>query len=83
MSFNKFLLNTKTLFQFSHPPVFVLSSVWVSPVFPTLPAGSGPRDGDSKTGFKRDLLEYLRAYKQHHLEEWIRIIGGHDMSSSQ
>lgn len=57
--------------------------VWISPVFPKLPTGSSPRDGDSETGFKRDLLEYLRAYKQHHLEEWIRLIGEHDMSSSQ
>ncbi len=51
-------------------------------MFPKLatPSDSG---GDSRTNFKRDLMEYLRAYRAKALEEWLEHIKQHDMSSAR
>ncbi|XP_034413888.1 tyrosyl-DNA phosphodiesterase 1 isoform X2 [Cyclopterus lumpus] len=57
--------------------------MWMSPVFPRLPEGSGESAGESPTSFKRDLLEYLASYRAPELEEWIRRIGAHDLSEAR
>ncbi|XP_005105439.2 tyrosyl-DNA phosphodiesterase 1 isoform X2 [Aplysia californica] len=53
--------------------------IWVSPLFPPLTQGE---KGDSPTGFKTDLLQYLAAYKAPRLAHWERHIQAHDMSSA-
>ncbi len=37
-------------------------------------------DGESRTGFKHDLLEYLAAYRAHQLADWLKIVREHDFS---
>lgn len=55
----------------------------MSPLFPRLPKGSSDDEGESATFFKRDLLEYLAAYRAPELEEWIQRIREHDLSETK
>jgi len=55
----------------------------VSPLFPPLLAPGGDSIGDSVTHFKRDLLEYLSAYRHHRLTAWIDIARRHDFSTAK
>lgn len=55
----------------------------MSPLFPRLPEGSSASAGESPTGFKRDLLEYLASYRAPQLEEWMDRIKGHDLSEAR
>lgn len=57
--------------------------MWMSPLFPRLPEGSSASEGESLTFFKRDLLEYLAAYRAPELEEWIQRIKEHDLSETR
>ncbi|XP_062245748.1 tyrosyl-DNA phosphodiesterase 1 [Platichthys flesus] len=57
--------------------------MWMSPLFPRLPKGSGASAGESPTFFKRDLLEYLASYRVPELEEWIQRIKEHDLSETR
>ncbi|XP_071079809.1 tyrosyl-DNA phosphodiesterase 1-like [Haliotis cracherodii] len=61
--------------------------VWVSPVFPKLPAdqitGDGKVQGDSPSHFKQDLLQYIAAYRAHKLTVWEKHIKAHDMSTAK
>lgn len=57
--------------------------IWVSPLFPPLPAPGGDSIGDSVTHFKRDLLEYLSAYRHQRLTAWIDIARRHDFSAAK
>ncbi|XP_067680530.1 tyrosyl-DNA phosphodiesterase 1-like isoform X2 [Haliotis asinina] len=61
--------------------------VWVSPVFPKLPAdqvtGDDKVQGDSDTHFKQDLLQYVGAYRAHKLTVWEKHIKAHDMSAAK
>ena len=54
--------------------------IWISPCCPTL-AGDIQGDGDSLTGFKKDLLRYLETYPVVALKPWIEKIRRVDMSS--
>ncbi|XP_051869455.1 tyrosyl-DNA phosphodiesterase 1 isoform X2 [Pristis pectinata] len=54
--------------------------IWVSPLYPRLPEGSPETAGESATGFKRDLIEYLASYRSSGLTEWIDHIKQHDLS---
>jgi hypothetical protein len=56
--------------------------IWLSPLFPRLPAESSTV-GDSVTYFKRDLLEYVSAYKAPLLGDWIKVIRQHDMTAAK
>ena len=60
-------------------------SVWLSPLFPKLSAQSAGSAivGDSITLFKKDLLQYLAAYKLKALEEWMQHIREHDLSAAR
>lgn len=57
--------------------------MWMSTLFPRLPEGSSASAGESPTFFKRDLLEYLAAYRAPELEEWIQRIKEHDLSEAR
>ncbi|XP_046577530.1 LOW QUALITY PROTEIN: tyrosyl-DNA phosphodiesterase 1-like [Haliotis rubra] len=61
--------------------------VWVSPVFPKMPADQVTADdkvhGDSATHFKQDLLQYIAAYRAHKLTVWEKHIKAHDMSAAK
>uniref|UniRef100_A0A4W4EI96 Tyrosyl-DNA phosphodiesterase 1 n=1 Tax=Electrophorus electricus TaxID=8005 RepID=A0A4W4EI96_ELEEL len=57
--------------------------LWMSPLYPRLPEGSPETAGESPTHFKRDLLEYLRAYRAPELAEWIDRIKEHDLSETR
>ncbi|KAM4602517.1 tyrosyl-DNA phosphodiesterase 1 [Polymixia lowei] len=57
--------------------------MWMSPLFPRLPADSAASDGESATFFKRDLLEYLESYRAPELADWIQRIREHDLSESR
>ncbi|KAI8787957.1 tyrosyl-DNA phosphodiesterase 1 [Biomphalaria glabrata] len=54
--------------------------VWISPLFPPLKNSSDK--GDSTTGFKADLLQYIAAYRSIKLTPWEKHIQSHDMSSA-
>ncbi|KAH6936847.1 hypothetical protein HPB50_023726 [Hyalomma asiaticum] len=54
-------------------------AVWVGPVCPRLAPGSN--GGDSETGFRADLLNYLSAYGDTHINEWCHYIRTHDFSA--
>ncbi|XP_045183449.2 tyrosyl-DNA phosphodiesterase 1-like [Mercenaria mercenaria] len=56
--------------------------MWISPLFPRLPE-AGKDKGDSPTHFKRDLIDYLQAYKAYQLKDWIDYISQHDMSTAK
>uniref|UniRef100_A0A0P4WF54 PBZ-type domain-containing protein n=2 Tax=Scylla olivacea TaxID=85551 RepID=A0A0P4WF54_SCYOL len=54
---------------------------WVSPVFRRLENGeAGVSKGESPTGFKKDLVEYLEAYQSTHLQHWVDLVEMHDFS---
>ncbi|XP_005992768.1 tyrosyl-DNA phosphodiesterase 1 [Latimeria chalumnae] len=57
--------------------------IWLSPLYPRLPEGSAESDGDSVTNFRRDLMEYLLAYRSPSLSEWISVLKEHDMSETR
>lgn len=57
--------------------------IWISPVFPKLKSGPSPTQGDSPTHFKRDLLQYVAAYKAYQLKDWQDHISKHDLSSAK
>ncbi|XP_018338249.1 PREDICTED: probable tyrosyl-DNA phosphodiesterase, partial [Trachymyrmex septentrionalis] len=48
--------------------------LWISPHLPRLPESANPSDGESPTGFKKDLERYLSKYKQPALTQWIRAV---------
>ncbi|KAK3850056.1 hypothetical protein Pcinc_043216 [Petrolisthes cinctipes] len=55
---------------------------WVSPLFPELENDkSSVLDGESPTRFKRDLVEYLQAYKAPDLTRWSHLIKRYDFTS--
>ncbi|KAL3873296.1 hypothetical protein ACJMK2_036432 [Sinanodonta woodiana] len=56
--------------------------IWISPLFPKM-AKPSATEGDSTTHFKRNLLEYLSAYKAYQLKDWINNISEHDMSTAR
>jgi len=55
----------------------------VSPLFPPLLAPGGDSIGDSVTYFKRDMLEYLAAYRHGRVTKWADIIKQHDLSAAK
>ncbi|KAA0710989.1 Tyrosyl-DNA phosphodiesterase 1 [Triplophysa tibetana] len=57
--------------------------MWMSPLYPRLPEGSPGTAGESPTNFKRDLLEYLEAYRTPELADWIERIKQHDLSETR
>ncbi|KAK3538097.1 hypothetical protein QTP70_029793 [Hemibagrus guttatus] len=57
--------------------------LWMSPLYPRLPEGSPEMAGESPTHFRRDLLEYLHAYRAPELAEWIERIKQHDLSETR
>ncbi|XP_042224593.1 tyrosyl-DNA phosphodiesterase 1-like isoform X2 [Homarus americanus] len=55
---------------------------WVSPVFPELENGrESLLDGESPTRFKRDLVDYLLAYKVPDLTRWANLVKKYDFSN--
>ena len=59
----------------------MLIRVWISPHLPPLPESANPGDGESPTGFKKDLERYLNKYKVPDLTEWISSVRRADFSS--
>ncbi len=62
--------------------IFCARSIWISPVFPPLEDGS-TSDGDSCTGFKRDLLRYLETYKTSQVNAWVKVVQQHNLSAAR
>jgi len=56
-------------------------SLWMSPLLPALPADAVTNDGESATGFKKDLIHYLLEYKVTQLDSWIDRISKSDFSA--
>ncbi|KYN35399.1 putative tyrosyl-DNA phosphodiesterase [Trachymyrmex septentrionalis] len=54
--------------------------LWISPHLPYLPESAKPSDGESPTGFKKDLERYLNKYEQPALTQWIRAVQMADFS---
>ncbi|KAG5344353.1 TYDP1 phosphodiesterase, partial [Acromyrmex heyeri] len=54
--------------------------LWISPHLPYLPESAKPSDGESPTGFKKDLERYLSKYKQPALTQWICAVQMADFS---
>lgn len=61
---------------------FLSYRIWVSPRFP-LKNDNCKSDGDSKTGFKKDILRYLRSYNVPLLNQWIQKIVKADFSEAK
>ncbi|XP_044010611.1 probable tyrosyl-DNA phosphodiesterase [Aphidius gifuensis] len=49
-------------------------AIWISPHLPYLTDGADSQLGESRTGFKRDFLEYIKAYKRDCLKEWLELL---------
>jgi len=45
--------------------------LWISPHLPRLSKSANPRNGESPTGFKKDLERYLSKYGHSALTQWI------------
>ncbi|KYN10020.1 putative tyrosyl-DNA phosphodiesterase [Trachymyrmex cornetzi] len=58
----------------------VTQGLWISPHLPRLPESANPSDGESPTGFKKDLKRYLSRYKQPALTQWIWAVQKADFS---
>ncbi|KAL2726846.1 putative tyrosyl-DNA phosphodiesterase isoform X1 [Vespula squamosa] len=54
--------------------------LWISPHLPSLPKFDDTVNGESKTGFKKDFIRYLKSYKQRALSRWIFIVEKADFS---
>ena len=63
--------------------LFLFHSIWISDLFTRIP-NTEYNDSqiafDSKTSFKKDLIDYLIAYNRKELKEWIKIIHQHDFT---
>uniref|UniRef100_A0A4W3GUT4 Tyrosyl-DNA phosphodiesterase 1 n=1 Tax=Callorhinchus milii TaxID=7868 RepID=A0A4W3GUT4_CALMI len=57
--------------------------IWLSPLYPRLPDGSSESSGESPTNFKRDLIDYLLAYRSTGLGEWVSHVQEHDLSDTR
>ncbi|XP_067894350.1 tyrosyl-DNA phosphodiesterase 1 [Heterodontus francisci] len=57
--------------------------IWMSPLYPRLPEGSSETAGESRTNFKRDLIDYLTSYRSAGIGEWITHIKQHDLSETR
>lgn len=55
--------------------------VWISPACPQLPMEHDTDAGESPTGFKKDLITYLSAYRLPELQEWIGKVKRSDCSN--
>ncbi|XP_011315263.1 probable tyrosyl-DNA phosphodiesterase [Fopius arisanus] len=56
-------------------------ALWISPHLPELPEGSSKAQGDSKTGFKTDFLNYLTFYGPNRIQHWLDVLERCDFSS--
>lgn len=63
------------------PKKYRLYSLWVSPKLPRMPTTSKSTDGESQTGFKSDLLAYLKSYNLAILKDWIEYVENADFSN--
>ncbi|XP_077277817.1 tyrosyl-DNA phosphodiesterase 1-like [Temnothorax americanus] len=54
--------------------------LWISPHLPLLPESANSNDGESPTGFKKDLVRYLSKYEYPALTQWIRVVQRADFS---
>ena len=54
--------------------------LWMSPHLPRLPNSAKASDGESRTGFKKDLLDYLSQYDRS-INHWKSIVARADFSS--
>ncbi|CAF5067587.1 unnamed protein product, partial [Rotaria magnacalcarata] len=50
--------------------------IWISPICPKM-----NDDRESKTNFKKDLLEYIERYRARPLQFWQKTISEHDFNS--
>jgi tyrosyl-DNA phosphodiesterase 1 len=57
-----------------------VQGIWVSPRLPELAHGSDTLAGESPTGFKADLLQYLVSYRISQLQPWIAKVRSCDFS---
>lgn len=55
--------------------------MWISPHLPQLPKSANSSDGESPTGFKKDLQRYLSKYQNPALAQWIRVVRRADFSN--
>ncbi|KAF7988356.1 hypothetical protein HCN44_000929 [Aphidius gifuensis] len=55
--------------------------IWISPHLYYLSDNKKSTDGDSKTGFKKDFINYMKEYKNHKLHDWIDVLSKLDYSS--
>ncbi|KAM0727614.1 putative tyrosyl-DNA phosphodiesterase [Formica fusca] len=55
--------------------------LWISPHLPLLPESANPSDGESPTGFKKDLERYLSKYRHPALTQWIWAVRRADFSA--
>jgi tyrosyl-DNA phosphodiesterase 1 len=58
-----------------------VQGIWMSLKLPALPSNSDTDAGESPTGFRADLLQYLITYRVTQLQPWISRIRKTDFSS--
>lgn len=59
----------------------LLTRVWISPHLPPLSESANSNEGESPTGFKKDLERYLNRYRQPGITEWTCAVRKADFSS--
>jgi len=60
---------------------YILIRLWISPHLPLLPESANCNDGESPTGFKKDLERYLSKYRHPALTQWIWAVRKADFSA--
>ncbi|XP_019888615.1 probable tyrosyl-DNA phosphodiesterase isoform X2 [Ooceraea biroi] len=55
--------------------------LWISPHLPLLPESANSTDGESPTGFKKDLERYLSKYRHPALTQWVWAVRKADFSA--
>lgn len=66
--------------MFAYKYLYIPIRLWISPHLPLLPESANPNDGESPTGFKKDLERYLSKYRHPALTQWIWAVRRADFS---
>ncbi|KAK0177350.1 hypothetical protein PV328_001414 [Microctonus aethiopoides] len=56
-------------------------ALWMSPHLPKLPDDADKIQGETRTGFKHDFIDYMKQYKNSQLQNWIATFERLDFSS--
>ncbi len=77
-----FFFTTQFIFRQFFKSGVCFARIWLSELFQRRNEELD-ENGDSKTKFKYQLIEYLKSYENSKLNQWIKLIEEHDMSTAK